>query len=52
MITVADLLQTSRMPGNFFAPDAYVQGDIELGLNRKPSRGPLVSLAGNSITSH
>ncbi len=40
MIAVADLVKTSRIPGNFFAPDAYVQGDIELGLleNREGAR--------------
>jgi predicted hydrocarbon binding protein len=41
MIAVADLLkENSRLPGNFFAHDAYVQGDIELGLlnNRQGSR--------------
>ncbi len=41
MIAVADLLKDSpRLPGNLFAHDAYVQGDIELGLleNRQGSR--------------
>ncbi|MBR8827940.1 MAG: 4-vinyl reductase [Gomphosphaeria aponina SAG 52.96 = DSM 107014] len=40
MISVADLVKDSKLPGNYFAPDAYVQGDYELGLmeNRKGSR--------------
>lgn len=40
MISVADLLTNSRIPGNYFAADAYVQGDLELGLleNRRGDR--------------
>ena len=40
MITIADLLQDSSLPGNYFAPDAYVQGDFESGLieNRQGRR--------------
>ena len=40
MIAVADLLNKDRLPGNYFAPDAYVQGDFELGLleNRQGNR--------------
>jgi uncharacterized protein len=40
MITVADLLKDGPLPGNYFAPDAYVQGDYESGLieNRKGTR--------------
>jgi predicted hydrocarbon binding protein len=40
MISVADLLIDNRIPGNYFATDAYVQGDLELGLleNRRGDR--------------
>uniref|UniRef100_B8HN29 4-vinyl reductase 4VR n=1 Tax=Cyanothece sp. (strain PCC 7425 / ATCC 29141) TaxID=395961 RepID=B8HN29_CYAP4 len=40
MIAVADLLQGNRLPGNYFAPDAYLQGDFESGLleNRRGAR--------------
>jgi uncharacterized protein len=44
MIAVADLLKDKYLPGNYFAPDAYIQGDYESGLieNRQGSR--LISL--------
>jgi predicted hydrocarbon binding protein len=32
MIAVTDLLRDHRLPGNYFAPDAYIQGDFESGL--------------------
>ncbi len=40
MISVADLLTNNRVPGNYFAIDAYVQGDLEMGLleNRRGDR--------------
>ena len=40
MIDVAELLKEEYLPGNYFAPDAYIQGEMELGLleNRKGSR--------------
>jgi uncharacterized protein len=40
MIAIADLVKESHLPGNYFAPDAYVQGDLEFGLieNRKGDR--------------
>ncbi len=40
MINVADLIAESSLPGNYFAPDAYVQGDFESGLieNRQGNR--------------
>lgn len=40
MISVADLLTDNRIPGNYFASDAYVQSDLELGLleNRRGER--------------
>lgn len=40
MISITDLLTENRIPGNYFASDAYVQGDLELGLleNRRGER--------------
>ncbi|MEY2976510.1 MAG: V4R domain-containing protein [Prochlorotrichaceae cyanobacterium] len=40
MISVADLLIDGRIPGNYFATDAYVHSDLELGLleNRRGDR--------------
>jgi predicted hydrocarbon binding protein len=40
MISVEDLLVDGRIPGNYFAADAYVHSDLELGLleNRRGDR--------------
>jgi uncharacterized protein len=40
MIAVKELLKTSRPIGNYFAPDIYIQGDLEAGLieNRDGAR--------------
>lgn len=40
MISVADILINNRVPGNFFAPETYVRGDLEAGLleNRQGER--------------
>ncbi|KGF72044.1 4-vinyl reductase [Neosynechococcus sphagnicola sy1] len=40
MISVADLLTHDRIPSNYFAADAYVRSDLELGLleNRRGDR--------------
>ncbi|MFM7424350.1 MAG: V4R domain-containing protein [Elainella sp.] len=40
MISVADILINNRVPGNFFVPDVYVRGDLEMGLleNRQGDR--------------
>lgn len=40
MISVADLLVDNRVPGNYFASDAYVHSDLEMGLleNRQGQR--------------
>jgi predicted hydrocarbon binding protein len=40
MIAVADLLKDQRLPGNYFAADAYIKGDFESGLleNRRGIR--------------
>lgn len=40
MISVADLLTNNRVPGNYFATDTYVRGDLEIGIleNRRGDR--------------
>lgn len=40
MIAVEELTNQKHIPGNFFAPNVYVQGDMELGLieNREGAR--------------
>lgn len=40
MISVADLLIDKQLPGNYFAVDTYVRGDLEMGLieNRQGDR--------------
>jgi predicted hydrocarbon binding protein len=40
MISIADLLIDNRIPGNFYLPDVYVRGDLEVGLleNRQGDR--------------
>lgn len=44
MISVADLLINNRVPGNFFAPDVYVRGDLEVGLLENRQGDRLLSL--------
>jgi predicted hydrocarbon binding protein len=40
MISVADLLTNNRVPGNYFATETYVRGDVEMGIleNRRGDR--------------
>ncbi len=40
MISISDLLVDNRIPSNYFSSDAYVKGDLELGLleNRRGDR--------------
>lgn len=40
MISITDLLIKDRIPSNYFAPDAYVHSDLEMGLleNREGDR--------------
>jgi uncharacterized protein len=40
MIAIADLVKDEHLLGNYFSPDAYIQGDFEIGLieNRHGSR--------------
>jgi hypothetical protein len=40
MISVKELAKSSRLPGSHFAPDVYIQGDLESGLveNRNGAR--------------
>lgn len=44
MIAVADLAKGNYLPGNYFAPDAYVQGDFESGLIENRQGARLVAL--------
>ncbi len=44
MIAVAELLNKDRLPGNYFASEAYVQGDFELGLLENRHGNRLVAL--------
>ena len=44
MINVADLISESKIPGNYFAPRAYVQGDFESGLLENRQGGRLLAL--------
>jgi predicted hydrocarbon binding protein len=44
MISVADLVQEKPLKGNYFAPDAYVQGDFELGLLETRQGSRLIAL--------
>ena len=44
MITITDLLQETSLPGNYFAPDAYIQGDFESGLIENRQGGRLIAL--------
>jgi predicted hydrocarbon binding protein len=44
MIAVAELLTDKYIPANYFAPDAYVQGDIEAGLIENRSGARLLAL--------
>lgn len=44
MIDIANLVKDSSLRGNYFAPDAYVQGDIEFGLIANRSGARLLAL--------
>lgn len=44
MIDVASLVKEPSLPGNYFAPDAYVQGDFESGLIENRSGTRLLAL--------
>jgi uncharacterized protein len=44
MIVISDLLQNNSLVGNYFAPDAYVQGDFEAGLIENRSGARLIAL--------
>jgi predicted hydrocarbon binding protein len=45
MISVADLLTNNRIPGNYFAVDAYVRGDLEMGLLENRQGDRLIALS-------
>ena len=44
MIAVADLLKNSRLPGNYYAPDLYIQADLESGLIENSHGARLIAL--------
>jgi uncharacterized protein len=44
MISVKNLVQDSRLLGNFFSPDAYLQGDVETGLLESRGGSRLIAL--------
>lgn len=44
MIDVAKLIQDQPLRGNYFSPDAYVQGDMEFGLIENRSGARLLAL--------
>jgi uncharacterized protein len=44
MISVKELVKESRLTGNYFAPDAYIQGDLESGLIENRGGGRLLAL--------
>lgn len=44
MIAIADLVAGDYLPGNYFSPDAYVQGDFESGLIENRQGARLVAL--------
>ena len=50
MINVADLI-AEPLPGNYFAPDAYVNGDFESGLIENRQGGRLLALPDTLIKS-
>ena len=51
MINVADLIAESSLPGNYFAPDAYLDGDFESGLIENRQGGRLLALPDTLIKS-
>ena len=51
MINVADLITESTLPGNYFAPDAYVNGDFESGLIENRQGGRLLALPDTLLKS-
>ncbi|MEY3866977.1 MAG: V4R domain-containing protein [Microcoleaceae cyanobacterium] len=44
MINIAELVKQPRIPGNYFASDTYVRGDLELGLLETRRGDRLISL--------
>lgn len=51
MINVADLISESSLSGNYFTPEAYVQGDFESGLIENRQGGRLLALPETLIKS-
>ena len=44
MVNVSDLITESNLPGNYFAPQTYLQGDFESGLIENRQGGRLLAL--------
>jgi uncharacterized protein len=44
MISVAEIIEKERLTGNFFSPDAYLQGDFETGLIESRGGARLIAL--------
>lgn len=51
MISVADLLTNDHVPGNYFATDAYVHSDLEMGLLENRDGNRLLALPDTFIQS-
>lgn len=51
MIAVEELVNQKHIPGNFFAPDVYVQGDMELGLIENREGARLIALPETLLSS-
>lgn len=51
MISVADLLTNDRIPGNYFATEAYVHSDLEMGLLENRDGDRLLALPETLIQS-
>jgi uncharacterized protein len=50
MINIADLTK-DKLPGNYFAPDAYLQGDFEAGMLENRAGNRLIALPETLIQS-
>jgi uncharacterized protein len=49
MISVADLINNNRVPGNYYATEAYVRGDLEMGILESRRGDRLVALPSTLI---
>ncbi|NJN37559.1 MAG: 4-vinyl reductase [Acaryochloridaceae cyanobacterium CSU_3_4] len=51
MIALEELINRESIPGNFFAPEVYVQGDMELGLIENRAGARLIALPDTLLRS-